>query len=137
MARICVVSTRRGKFYSPSWWLGSSEETAKPKHNKRPQWDQQVMVCAFFFIKLFKEKTPPAINLQCCVRRILSQCEDFRILVGRNCGSFGPSQLSFFSKFQRKLNFIEMLYVKAELRRMCTFSFSDLNEEAVTRAATW
>ena len=45
-------------------------------------------------------------------------------------------QLSFFSKFERELNFIEMLYVKAELlRRMCTFNFSDLNEEAVTRAS--
>jgi hypothetical protein len=39
-------------------------------------------------------------------------------------------RLLFFPKFHCELNFIEMLwgYVKAKLRRMCTFSFSDLKK---------
>ena len=38
--------------------------------------------------------------------------------------------LLFFPKFHCELNFIEMLwgYTKAKLRRMCTFSFSDLKK---------
>ena len=39
-------------------------------------------------------------------------------------------RLLFFPKFHCELNFIEMLwgYVKVKLRRMCTFSFSDLKQ---------
>ena len=77
-----------------------------------------------------KEKTPPANNLQCCARRILSQCEDFKVdkcWLEETVEALGH-KLLFFPKFHCELNFIEMLwgYVKAKLRRMCTFSFSDL-----------
>ena len=82
--------------------------------------------------KLCKEKSPPPDNLQCCARRILSQCDDFKVdkcWLEETVESLGH-RLLFFPKFHCELNFIEMLwgYVKAKLRRMCTFSFSDLKK---------
>ena len=82
--------------------------------------------------KLCKQKTPPADNLACCARRILSQCADFRVdkcWLEETVEEMGH-RLLFFPKFHCELNFIEMLwgYVKVKLRRMCTFSFSDLKQ---------
>ena len=82
--------------------------------------------------KLCKEKSPPPDNVQCCARRILSQCDDFKVdkcWLEETVESLGH-RLLFFPKFHCELNFIEMIwgYVKAKLRRMCTFSFSDLKK---------
>ena len=79
-----------------------------------------------------KDKSPPLSNVQCCARRILSQCEDFRVdkcWLEETVEALGH-RLLFFPKFHCELNFIEMLwgYIKAKLRRMCTFNFSDLKK---------
>jgi len=86
-----------------------------------------------------QRKDTSSDNLQCCARRILSQCEDFRVeetveetvecWLEETVEALGH-RLLFFPKFHCELNFIEMLwgYTKAKLRRMCTFSFSDLKK---------
>ena len=79
---------------------------------------------------LCKENNPPADNLRCCARRILSLCEDFMVdkcWLEETVESLG-SRMLFLPKFHCELNFIEMLwgYIKTQLRRLCTFSFKDL-----------
>ena len=79
-----------------------------------------------------KENNPPVDNLQCCARRILSECPDFKVdkcWLEETVESLGCS-LIFLPKFHCELNFIEMLwgFVKAQLRRQCTFSFKELGE---------
>ena len=78
------------------------------------------------------ENNPKVDNLQCCARRILSECPDFKIdkcWLEETVESLGCS-LIFLPKFHCELNFIEMLWgsVKAQLRRQCTFSFKELGE---------
>ena len=47
--RICVVSTRRGKFYSPSWWLGSSE-ARKRQRNQNTARDLNEYINKLWFV---------------------------------------------------------------------------------------
>jgi hypothetical protein len=80
--------------------------------------------------KRCKDNDPPDDNLRCCARRILSLCEDFKVdkcWLEETVEAMGH-RLLFLPKFHCELNFIEMLwgYIKAQLRRLCTFSFKDL-----------
>ena len=75
------------------------------------------------------EGSPPEQE-SCYARRVLSKCPDFSVSMcwlEEVIEDKGHSMI-FFPKFHCELNFIEMMwgYIKAVLRRGCTFSFNDL-----------
>ena len=74
----------------------------------------------------------PPEDPSCCARRVLGDCPDFSVSkcwLEELIESRGH-KLIFFLKFHCELNFIEMIcgYVKAVLRRECSFSFNELFE---------
>lgn len=92
---------------------------------ERGKWDQRLNLKC-------KECNPDA-KFACCARRLLSLEDDFQKQLGwleETAASLNVLIL-FFPKFHCELNFIEMIwgYVKAHLRRICTFSFKDLEDQ--------
>jgi hypothetical protein len=94
---------------------------------EREEWEPgMVLLCKACEDPLF---TGPKVY-KCCSRTLLASHEDFKQSVPwlQEVAAARGHDIFFFPKFHCELNFIEMIwaYIKAHLRKICTFSFKDL-----------